>query len=106
MLVEHSPIAMLVDVGVDMGEKVVMMNKNFTRLFGYNLKDVPDMRHWRRLAYPDEKCREEIKVAWMKRFEKTMQSHDDFEPMETTVSCKDGSSRYVRISLACVGIRN
>lgn len=105
-LVEHSPIAMLVDVGVDVDEQIVMMNQQFTELFGYTLEDVPDVRHWWPLAYPDEKYREETKAEWIERVEKAIQSHCDIKPMETIVTCKDGSIRYVRISLASIGSRN
>ena len=44
-LVEHSPIAMLVDIGVGADEKIVMMNEEFTHLFGYTPEDVPDVHH-------------------------------------------------------------
>ncbi|MDD5301237.1 MAG: PAS domain S-box protein [Gallionella sp.] len=105
-LVEHSPIAMLVDIGVDADEKIVMMNEEFTELFGYTMEDVPDVHHWWPLAYPDEKYREEIRVEWTGRVEQAIQSHGHIEPMEATVTCKDGSNRYVKISLASIGSRN
>lgn len=102
VLVEHSPIAMIVDAD----EKIVMMNQQFTRLFGYTVADVPDVRHWWPLAYPDEKYREELKAEWICRVEKAIQSHVDIEPMEASVNCKDGAIRHVRISLASIGSRN
>lgn len=105
-LVEHSPIAMIVDVGVDEDEKIMMMNQKFTELFGYTLEDVPDVRHWWPLAYPDEKYREELMAEWTGKVEKSIQSHGGIEPMETTVTCKDGTIRQVRISLASIGSRN
>lgn len=105
-LVEKSPIAMLVDVGVEADEKIILMNQRFTDLFGYTLEHVPDVRHWWPLAYPDEKYREEIRVEWIGRVEKAIQSRGDIEPMESAVTCKDGSSRYVRVGLASVGNRN
>ncbi|MDP1848318.1 MAG: response regulator, partial [Solirubrobacteraceae bacterium] len=105
-LVEHSPIAMIVDVGVEPDEKFVMMNRKFTELFGYTMEDVPDVHHWWPLAYPDEKYRERLRAEWTRRVEKAVQNHGDIEPMEATVTCKDGSSRYVKASLASIGSRN
>ncbi|MDO8312812.1 MAG: PAS domain S-box protein [Sideroxyarcus sp.] len=105
-LVEHSPIAMIVDVGVEADEKILMMNQQFTDLFGYTMEDVPDVRHWWPLAYPDEKYREELRAEWIGRVEKAIQSNGNIEPMEATVTCKDGSIRYVRASLASIGSRN
>jgi PAS domain S-box-containing protein len=105
-LVEYSPIALIVDVGVDTDEKILMMNQQFTELFGYTMEDVPDVHHWWPLAYPDEKYRKELMVEWIGRVEKAIQSHGAIEPMQATVTCKDGSIRYVRISLATIGNRN
>jgi PAS domain S-box-containing protein len=105
-LVEHSPVAMLVDTGVDENEHIVLMNRKFSGLFGYTLEDVPDVCRWWMLAYPNEKYREKVKAEWTARVEKAIQRHDDIEPMEVTVACKDGSNRYVRISLASIGSRN
>jgi len=98
--------AAIVDVGVDADEKIVMMNQKFTELFGYTMGDVPDVLHWWLLAYPDEKYREELRTEWTRRVEKAVQDHSDIEPMETTVTCKDGTIRQVRISLASIGSRN
>ena len=103
-IVEYSPIAMLVDTGVD--EKIVTMNQKFTGLFGYTMADVPDVHHWWPLAYPDEQYREKIKAEWTRQVEKAIQSHGYIEPMEATVTCKDGTRRYVRVSLASIGSRN
>ncbi|MDO8263504.1 MAG: PAS domain S-box protein [Gallionella sp.] len=105
-LVEHSPVAMIVDTGVDADEKIVVMNQKFTELFGYTMEDVPDLRHWWQLAYPDETYRKELKTEWIRKAEKAVQNHSSIEPMETTVTCKCGASRYVRISFVSIGSRN
>ena len=105
-IVEHSPIAMIVDIGVDADEQVVMMNQRFTELFGYTMADIPNVRRWWQLAYPDERYRAELRAEWIGRVEKAIQSHGGIEPMEASVTCKDGSSRYVRVSLASIGSRN
>jgi len=105
-LVENSPIAMLVDAGVGADEKIVMMNRKFTELFGYTLEDVPDAQHWWPLAYPDEAYREELKAEWAQRVEKAFRSRSSIEPMEASITCKDGAIRYVRGSFASIGDKN
>ncbi|WP_435628541.1 PAS domain S-box protein [Candidatus Ferrigenium straubiae] len=105
-LVEHSPIAMLVDVGVDTDEKIIMMNRKFTDLFGYTMEDMPDIQHWWRLAYPDEEYREQLRAIWIAQAGKAIREHSDIEPREVRVTCKDGSIRHVRISLSSAGNRN
>jgi len=79
---------MLVDIGVDADEQIVMMNQKFTELFGYTLEEVPDIRHWWPLAYPDEKVPERNQGEWIGRVEKAIQSHDDIEPMEPGLPAK------------------
>ncbi len=103
-IVENSPIAMIVSVGAD--EKVMVMNQKFTELLGYTLDDVPDIRHWWALAYPDEKYREEVEAEWTRRVERAIQSQGKIEPMEATVTCKDGSTRFMRFHFASVGGRH
>ncbi|MBF0290908.1 MAG: PAS domain S-box protein, partial [Nitrospinae bacterium] len=105
-LVEHSPIAIIIDVGVEADEKIIMMNQKFTDMFGYTIADVPDVRHWWPLAYPDEKYREELRIEWLARVKKALHNHGEIKPMEATVVCKDGSNRYVRIGLASIGSIN
>jgi PAS domain S-box-containing protein len=105
-LVERSPVAMLVDIGTGPDEKVVMMNRHFTELFGYTLNDVPDINHWWQLAYPDEQYRKALQSEWSELAERAIREHGDIEPRETTVSCKNGALRYVRTSFASIGSRN
>lgn len=105
-LVEGSPVAMIVDVGVGADEKILLMNRQFTKLFGYTLAEVPDISHWWDLAYPDERYREMLKAEWMEQTERAIRNHEAVEPKEVSVTCKDGSIRYVRVSQASAGNRN
>ena len=63
-LIEHSPVAMLVDAGFGELEQVMLVNKKFTELFGYTQYDIPDITHWWPLAYPDEIYRNTVIVQW------------------------------------------
>ncbi|MCK9199660.1 MAG: PAS domain S-box protein [Gallionella sp.] len=105
-LVERSPIAMIVDVGTAADEKVIILNRHFTELFGYTIDDVPDITQWWRQAYPDEQYREEVRNEWTGRVGNAVREHGAIEPMESTVTCKDGSQRYVRVSFSSIGSRN
>lgn len=105
-LIEHSPVAMIVDTGTGADEKVVIINRKFSELFGYTLADIPDIQHWWKLAYPDEKYRAKLMAEWREEAEQTIKNHGSLPPREVEVSCKDGSLRYVRISLVAIGSRN
>jgi PAS domain-containing protein len=63
-LIEHSPVAMIVDTGLGESEKVTMLNQRFTQLFGYTLEDIPDVSHWWPLAYPDKDYREKLQTEF------------------------------------------
>jgi PAS domain S-box-containing protein len=83
-----------------------MANKKFTELFGYTLEDVSDVINWWPLAYPEEKYREEVRMEWIEKVETAVRTRQEMEPMETTVTCKDGSTRYIKFYLSPIGNRN
>jgi PAS domain S-box-containing protein len=100
-LVLRSPVAMVVTRGP--GQKNELLNQKFTELFGYTIQDVPDEDSWWPLAYPDETYREAIKTKWRIRVKRALAEHKDIEPMETSVRCKDGSSRQIEFHFASLG---
>lgn len=85
---------MLVTSGAD--QRVVLLNNKFTELFGYTIKDVPDVEHWWPLAYPDQAYRDEVRTEWNTKAEWAIRNRADIEPLEAMVTCKDGSHRYVK----------
>ena len=104
-LVENSPVAMAVLFGLQ-EEEIMLVNKKFTELFGYTIQDVPDLAHWWPLAFPDEKYREEIKATWTGRAEQAVREQREMEPMEATITCKDGSLRHIEVHMSSIGDRN
>ena len=100
-LVDVSPVAMVVSSGTD--ERVILVNRKFTELFGYTIDDMPDVAHWWPLAYPDADYREEIKAQWAEKVERAIKNQSEAEPMEATVSCKDGSRRHVEFRFSSMG---
>ncbi len=105
-LVEHSPVATVVSVGSGEDERIVMMNRRFTELFGYTLEDIPDLRRWWLQAYPDERYRAQLQADWAEVAERAARNHGLVEPKEVSATCKDGTVRYVRISVVSAGGRN
>ena len=104
MLVESSPVAMAVLRGTL--EKVEYVNRRFTELFGYSIEDMPDAGHWWPLAYPDEEYRKEVFDEWNRRLKETFSNKSRFEPMETIVTCRDGSRIAVEFALASINGTN
>jgi PAS domain S-box-containing protein len=100
-LIDSSPVAMVVSSGID--EQVELINDRFIDLFGYTIEDMSDVEHWWPLAYPDERYREEIKTQWKSRVEQAIREKGQIRPMEATVTCKDGSQRFVEFCLSSIG---
>jgi PAS domain S-box-containing protein len=103
-LVELSPLAMAVYAGAN--EEIQLVNRKFTELFGYTIEEIPTVDDWWPLVYPDENYREAIRVEWASRVERAVEKHGEIEPMETTITCKDGSLREIEFYLSSIGERN
>ncbi|MBP1771393.1 MAG: sensor hybrid histidine kinase [Holophagaceae bacterium] len=100
-VIQHSPLAMVVADRHD--EDIRLMNRKFTDLFGYTLDDVHSVAQWWPRAYPDPAYREEVRQGWLARIERYEAGGGPFEPQDVTVTCKDGSTRYIRVELASMG---
>lgn len=105
-LIEHSPVAMLVDEGFGELEQVLLVNKKFIELFGYTQHDIPNIAHWWPLAYPDENYRNTMISQWDEYMKAIGSGKKDVEGVEALIVCKDGSKRFTRVSLATTGKRN
>jgi len=93
-------------VGVVIADKyhnAIYINQKFTDIFGYTIEDVPTLDKWLQLAYPDEKQREEVRLASMKAFAKSAQEQTEIGPIEYKACCKDGTQRDVELRLSSIG---
>lgn len=104
MLAETSPLAIFVLTGVE--QKAEYTNATFTKLFGYSKKDVPSIDKWWTLAYPDENYRKEVKEKWQNKTRHAIESQSAIKPMETVVTCKDGSKKYISWDFSSTGNQN
>jgi PAS domain S-box-containing protein len=103
-LIDESPLGMVVSAGAD--ETVQLINRKFTELFGYTMADMPDVAHWWPLAYPDAAYRERIRAQWAEKIARATTSRGTVEPMEATVTCRDGSTRDIEFHLSTLGDRH
>ena len=98
------PLAIYVSKGLD--QVCEYMNPTFTQLFGYTREEVPDVAHWWPKAYPDETYSKQVADEWTEKVKVSMETNKPIEPMETTVTCKDGSTREVSWGHVTIGDRN
>jgi two-component system, cell cycle sensor histidine kinase and response regulator CckA len=101
LIVDRSPIAMAVSLGTR--HKTQYLNPKFTKLLGYNIEDLPELSDWWLLAYPDENYRNWASAEWNRRIQSALRNQDSVEPMETEVTCKDGSKKIIEWGLFPAG---
>ena len=93
ILADTSPLAIYVFSG--QSDKAAYINPTFTKLLGYSIEDIPNADVWYQLAYPDIEYRQHLASEWHKRLKIALKEEKPFEPMESEVSCKDGTKKVV-----------
>jgi len=97
---EYKNIIDLAPIGImllDYEYKVKYLNKNFTKIFGYEINDIPDGKTWLSLAYPDPLYKHEVISSWTKEVQKDFLNNKR-EPLIFTVSCKDTTTKRVNFT--------
>ena len=81
---------------------ITYVNREFTKTFGYHLGDIPTLADWWQKAYPDPTYRDLVKTQWQLRLNKALQEGTDFEPVEVSIRCQDGSQRIAMVGAAAL----
>lgn len=103
MFAETAPLGIVI---ADEQEKIVYINSRFTELFGYVMKDMPSVKEWWDLAYPENSLRNSMKREWKIAVEKEKRNHSEIFLRESPIVCKDGTVRQVEIRMATNGNLN
>ena len=101
---DNSPLAIYMAKGIE--QKGEYINPTFVNLFGYTLDDVPSLEQWLPLAYPDEAYRQELYEEWHRRIKIAIETSSEIEPMESVVTCKDGSLKHIQWGFKSFGDQN
>lgn len=94
-LIQEAPLPLCF---VNNNEEFEHINNRFSQLFGYSKDDVPTLKEWWQLAYPDESYRDWVLKTWTATVEDSKLHATDIEPIEYNVTCKDGTVRVMIIS--------
>ncbi len=103
LLAELAPVGIVIS---DSEERTLYISPEFIQMFGYDLSDMPSVREWWMLAYPDPDIRDRIKNDWKTIIEEARNSGGDTPVLEGPVTCKDGSVRQIEFRLASTGDLN
>jgi PAS domain S-box-containing protein len=82
---------------------VTILNPAFSKTFGYTLVDIPTVAQWWSRAYPDPVYREWVVSTWAKHLEQARIEGAEFEPIEVTIRCNNGSDKTVIATAAPLG---
>ena len=92
-MTDTSPLAIYMSHGIE--QKAEYINPTFTKLFGYTIEEVPCASEWFLLAYPDEVYRNQVEKAWNSMVKHVIRTRARIEPMESIVTCKDGTKKHI-----------
>jgi two-component system sensor histidine kinase/response regulator len=101
-LMDASPVAIS---WADLQGNMLYINRKHQELFGYTLEDIPTIAEWRRQADHDPVQRASF-AHWGEELVEAHKQGRSLPPREMTVTCKDGSLRYVTIEGTVVSNRN
>jgi diguanylate cyclase (GGDEF)-like protein/PAS domain S-box-containing protein len=96
-LIEQAPLPIAV---CDHSNNVLHLNEKFTETFGYTQKDISTVCDWYTLVYPDEAYRKKIMDSCLEAVHKLTREGVKIRRHETTVTCKDGTTRDIEIKMA------
>ena len=82
---------------------LVDFNRRFVQTLGYTREDVPTLKEWWQLAYPDPAYRNWVVAAWESAVRQALEKKIDIEPIEYRVTCKSGEVRTMVISGTAIG---
>lgn len=101
-ILDHIPTPI---VCCELGDAVrtLYINRQFERLFGYTLADIPSVGEWARRAYPDEAYRCSLILPWQAALRQSVHDGSPIAPLEARSRCKDGQVRDIVIHTAVVG---
>ncbi len=102
-IIESSPVALAVN---DENGVITLLNRKFVATFGYALDEIPTLDAWWLKAYPDPAYRDRVRRAWTVTVERAQRDRTELDPMEFTVTCKDGTVRDISFSMAPLGSSN
>jgi PAS domain S-box-containing protein len=80
-------------------KKFVFINPKFTEWFGYTIEDLPDIAHWRLLAFRDEEYYLQMEKEWQSELKKVYSGEKaESGPNEVTVYCKNGTIKDLELA--------
>lgn len=101
---DYSPLGVsVVDAEAD---EIVVVNRRFKEMFGYDSSQLSSNEEWLRLAYPDREYRDQVKRTYTKRQNQARRTGRLGPPRVWRVTCRDGSIKEVEFRSTPLGDRD
>ena len=97
------PFAAIVTENGPMPRPVKLLNQAFTDTFGYTIDDMPTVREWFTLAYPDPAYRLELSQAWESEIMQAFDTQGIMPTREVEITSKSGSTVRALVSARALG---
>ena len=101
-ILEDLPVAVVV-AALDENPRLLFLNKQFIKTFGYTLDDIPTQEDWVRRAYPDAAYRDNVCTRWNRALESAARMRGRVESMEFRVVNKDGRTMDILFNAIVLG---
>lgn len=101
-ILEEMPVAVVVAT-LGRNPRILFLNRQFIKTFGYTLDDIPTEEDWASLAYPDAVYREKVFTHWTKALESATRVRGRVESMEFRVVSKDGRTMDILFNAIVLG---
>ena len=87
---DNLPIPVLVVELLDdnLNHNIIYSNYAFTKIIGWNLKEIPDKAHWWQRAYPDPKYQKVVESLWELGMESAESDHSNFVAVTVNIATK------------------
>ncbi len=82
---------------------VAYVNRSFSDQFGYTRDDIPTFEHYLSRSYQDASDRSDAAAVWRSLVERASGGESLVETRERPFACKDGTIKFVVISIVWVG---
>ena len=91
-IVDYSPFPISIVEGSGV---IIYINERFTEVFGYTRQELPTIRDWQVLAYPDERVRDEMEATRLRWLHSS--AIGEVTQIRAAVKTKEGSFREIEI---------
>lgn len=89
------PVVIIENDEHSLNHSFVYLNRRFTDVIGWSLKDIPDKEHWWKTVYPEPDYQKVVESQWELGMESLLENKDSFVLMTVNIMTKyNGTLRF------------